>query len=120
VHAYLRQSLAGLYGANVARETRILYGGSVTPDNVDDIMARADIDGVLVGGASLDAAAFNKIVAFTPTQSIPAPFVGLFLPKAPRSPTDSTSDAFPIGRAESPLRWPRLRRFMNVLFRTNY
>ncbi|KAJ1452348.1 triosephosphate isomerase [Pelagophyceae sp. CCMP2097] len=69
VHAYLRQSLAGLYGANVARETRILYGGSVTPDNVDDIMARADIDGVLVGGASLDAAAFNKIVAFTPTQS---------------------------------------------------
>jgi triosephosphate isomerase len=43
---------------------RILYGGSVKPDNVDDLMAEADIDGALVGGASLDASSFTRICGF--------------------------------------------------------
>ena len=43
---------------------RILYGGSVKPNNVDELMAEADIDGALVGGASLDAASFTRICGF--------------------------------------------------------
>ena len=43
---------------------RILYGGSVKPDNIDALMAEADIDGALVGGASLDAASFTRIVQY--------------------------------------------------------
>ena len=48
----------------VADAVRILYGGSVKPDNIDALMAEPDIDGALVGGASLDAAAFARIVKF--------------------------------------------------------
>jgi triosephosphate isomerase len=44
--------------------TRVVYGGSVKPDNVDALMAQPDIDGALVGGASLDAASFTRIVRF--------------------------------------------------------
>ena len=43
---------------------RILYGGSVKPNNVDELMAEVDIDGALVGGASLDAASFTRICGF--------------------------------------------------------
>ncbi len=43
---------------------RVLYGGSVKPDNIDDLMAQPDIDGVLVGGASLDPEGFARIVKF--------------------------------------------------------
>ena len=48
----------------VADKVRILYGGSVKPDNVDDLMAEADIDGALVGGASLKPDSFNRICGF--------------------------------------------------------
>jgi len=50
VHAYLRTQLASLYDEEVAQATRIQYGGSVTPESVDELMAQSDIDGCLVGG----------------------------------------------------------------------
>jgi triosephosphate isomerase (TIM) len=64
VHRRIRGLLTDLAGATVANEVRILYGGSVKPDNVDALMAEADIDGALVGGASLDAASFTRIVQY--------------------------------------------------------
>jgi triosephosphate isomerase (TIM) len=62
-HAYIRERLNILYG-NQSDELCILYGGSVTPDTVDSLMACQDIDGALVGGASLKAESFSKIVKF--------------------------------------------------------
>lgn len=62
-HRYIRSELRGLYG-NAADETRILYGGSVTPENVDTLMSLPDVDGTLVGGASLKVESFAKIVRF--------------------------------------------------------
>lgn len=53
-----------MYDDEVAEETRILYGGSVTPESIDDLMAQPDVDGCLVGGASLDAAKFSRIINF--------------------------------------------------------
>lgn len=64
VHQSIRGQLAKLFGAEAADGVRILYGGSVKPDNVDDLMAEADIDGALVGGASLDVASFTRICGF--------------------------------------------------------
>jgi triosephosphate isomerase len=63
VHEYIRRRLSDIYG-DIARETRILYGGSVTPENVDSLMACPDVDGALVGGASLKAQSFARIVKF--------------------------------------------------------
>jgi triosephosphate isomerase len=64
VHAFLRQLLAAMYEKTVAEKTRILYGGSVKPDNIDNLMAQPDIDGALVGGAALKAESFNRIAQF--------------------------------------------------------
>ena len=64
VHANLRAIVAELADADTASGLRILYGGSVKPDNVDSLMAQADVDGALVGGASLDATSFARIVGF--------------------------------------------------------
>jgi triosephosphate isomerase len=64
MHATIRRTLAELYGAEVAERIRIQYGGSVKPDNVDELMAQPDIDGALVGGASLTAESFLRIVGF--------------------------------------------------------
>jgi triosephosphate isomerase len=63
-HAFIRGLLQGLYNEDVAEATRILYGGSVKPNNVDGLMAQTDIDGALVGGASLKAEDFIRIVTF--------------------------------------------------------
>lgn len=63
VHAFIREILSGLYGGTAAG-IRILYGGSVTPENVDSLMAQKDINGALVGGASLKAESFSRIVHF--------------------------------------------------------
>jgi triosephosphate isomerase len=62
VHSALREALADHYGRAVADDIRILYGGSVTPDNIDSLIAKPDIDGALVGGASLKADSFARIV----------------------------------------------------------
>jgi triosephosphate isomerase len=63
VHAFVRERLAKLLGG-AAQAIRIQYGGSVKPENVGALMAQPDIDGALVGGASLDPEAFAKIVCF--------------------------------------------------------
>ncbi|MFZ5469742.1 MAG: triose-phosphate isomerase [Myxococcota bacterium] len=62
VHAHLREELVSLYGRETAEEVRIQYGGSVKPENAAELLARPDIDGALVGGASLKAADFAAIV----------------------------------------------------------
>jgi len=62
VHQFIRGLLAAMYGKDLADETRILYGGSVKPDNASELMAQPDIDGLLVGGASLKADDFLRII----------------------------------------------------------
>ena len=64
VHAFLRARLAEIYDKKIAETIRILYGGSVKPDNIDALMAQADIDGALVGGAALDSDSFKRIIRF--------------------------------------------------------
>lgn len=64
VHAAIRAYLAKAYGDNFAAATRILYGGSVKDTNVDEIMAKPDVDGALVGGQSLIAEKFARIINF--------------------------------------------------------
>jgi len=66
VHGVIRNILKNMYGEKIAEETRILYGGSVGPDSVDGLLAKPDIDGALVGGASLDATKFARIINFQP------------------------------------------------------
>jgi triosephosphate isomerase (TIM) len=63
VHAFIRERLRMKYG-NKSGNIRIIYGGSVTPENVDFLMACADVDGALVGGASLKVESFVRIVKF--------------------------------------------------------
>ena len=63
-HSFIRELIQELFSQKVAAATRILYGGSVKPNNVDGLMAREDIDGALVGGASLKAEDFIRIVRF--------------------------------------------------------
>lgn len=64
VHLFIRRLIARLCGQSVADAVRILYGGSVKPDNVKGLMAQPDIDGALVGGASLKAESFAAIASF--------------------------------------------------------
>ncbi len=64
VHALIRQKVKSLYGAEIADGLRIQYGGSVTPDNVSTLMAMPDIDGALVGGASLKPESFAALANF--------------------------------------------------------
>ncbi|MES2393974.1 MAG: triose-phosphate isomerase [Acidobacteriota bacterium] len=63
-HAIVRRELAACCGQHAADTTRILYGGSVKPDNIATLMAQPDIDGALVGGASLDPKSFAAIVNY--------------------------------------------------------
>ncbi len=63
-HAFIRGLIGSMYEKNIADQTRILYGGSVKPTNVDELMAQPDIDGALVGGAALDAESFGRIINF--------------------------------------------------------
>jgi len=60
--AFIRKQLAGLFDDAVARQVRIQYGGSVKPANARELMSQADVDGALVGGASLDARSFSDII----------------------------------------------------------
>jgi triosephosphate isomerase (TIM) len=62
--SFVRDEIAEVLGAEAAEEVRILYGGSVGPDNIDELMAQPGIDGVLVGGASLQVGSFTRIVLF--------------------------------------------------------
>ncbi|MDH4101380.1 MAG: triose-phosphate isomerase [Nitrospirota bacterium] len=65
VHRFIRRLVAEVFGKAAAEKVRILYGGSVTPENIDDLMKEADIDGALVGGASLKPESFARIINFT-------------------------------------------------------
>lgn len=62
VIGYIRELVSGLYGASVADAVRIQYGGSVKPNNIAEYMAQPDIDGALVGGASLESASYIQLV----------------------------------------------------------
>ncbi len=62
VHAFIRQLLTKQFGAEAAARIRILYGGSMKPDNADALLAEHDIDGGLIGGASLEAKSFVELV----------------------------------------------------------
>jgi triosephosphate isomerase (TIM) len=64
VHAFIRKLLAEIFSKAGAEAIRIQYGGSVKPDNVDELMAQPDIDGALVGGASLEIGSFVRLVRF--------------------------------------------------------
>ncbi len=63
-HKFIRELIGKMYEKGIAEDLRILYGGSVKPGNVDELMAQPDIDGALVGGAALDAASFGRIINF--------------------------------------------------------
>ncbi|WP_298804260.1 triose-phosphate isomerase [uncultured Lentibacter sp.] len=63
VHDFIRARLERRFGAGVGRSVRILYGGSVKPDNAAEIFTVGNVDGALVGGASLTAAAFSPIIS---------------------------------------------------------
>ncbi|MGB5685120.1 MAG: triose-phosphate isomerase [Candidatus Electrothrix sp.] len=65
VHAFIRNALVTLYKKTLADSVRILYGGSVKPENIDSLMAQPDVDGALVGGAALQAESFARIINFT-------------------------------------------------------
>ncbi|WP_418790961.1 triose-phosphate isomerase [Phosphitispora sp. TUW77] len=64
VVSFIRQLIADMYGKEAADRVRILYGGSIKPENIADLMRQPDIDGALVGGASLDAKVFASIVKY--------------------------------------------------------
>jgi len=64
VHGFIRKKLVQLYSKEIAESVRIQYGGSVTPENVKGLMGKENIDGALVGGASLKSETFSKIVRF--------------------------------------------------------
>lgn len=61
-HALIRHEVERRFGRNAAASVRILYGGSVKPDNIEGLMKEEELDGALVGGASLDPGSFSKIV----------------------------------------------------------
>jgi triosephosphate isomerase len=63
-HRFLRSQVASRFGPEAAGACRILYGGSVKPDNIKGLMAQPELDGALVGGASLDPASFSSLVNF--------------------------------------------------------
>jgi len=64
MHAFIRSRIGAAFGDGIAADTRILYGGSVKPDNIVSLMDQSDIDGALVGGASLEADSFARIVNY--------------------------------------------------------
>ena len=61
-HAHIRARLRQWFGADAADRCRAIYGGSVKPDNIRELIAEPDVDGALVGGASLDVRSFEEIV----------------------------------------------------------
>ena len=67
-HAHIRTRLRQWFGADAAEKCRVIYGGSVKPDNIRELIAEPDVDGALVGGASLEVKSFAEVV----TRSVPA------------------------------------------------
>ena len=69
-HAHIRSRLRQWFGAPAADQCLVLYGGSVKPDNIRELMAQPDVDGALVGGASLDVRAFYDIIVKSRRQAV--------------------------------------------------
>jgi triosephosphate isomerase (TIM) len=69
-HLFIRDRIAGWYGSERAAEIAILYGGSVTPKNIVDLMRQPNINGALIGGASLDVASFVRLVEYQTIQEV--------------------------------------------------
>ena len=69
-HAHIRSRLAGVFGADAAAQCQLIYGGSVKPDNISAIIAQPDVDGALVGGASLEVRSFFEIVSRSRTAAV--------------------------------------------------
>jgi triosephosphate isomerase len=69
-HLFIRDLLAARYGEGLSKNTVILYGGSVTPQNIGALMSQPDINGALVGGASLDVVSFVQIIEYKLTQGV--------------------------------------------------
>jgi triosephosphate isomerase len=67
VHAFIREQLTDVTNRQVSEQMRIQYGGSVNPDTISDLMTQPNIDGALVGGASLKVDSFSRIVKFKET-----------------------------------------------------
>ena len=63
-HLFIRNQISRLFGGNISDKLRILYGGSVKPENIKGLMSMPDIDGALVGGASLNARSFAAIIRY--------------------------------------------------------
>jgi triosephosphate isomerase len=61
-HSYIRNVLEGMFDADTAQAVRIQYGGSMKPDNAEELVAQEDIDGGLIGGASLKAEDFSQLI----------------------------------------------------------
>ena len=70
VHRFIREWIAGRYGNEAAAEMAVLYGGSVTPKNIAELMSQPDINGALVGGASLDVGSFVQLVAVQSSKGV--------------------------------------------------
>lgn len=68
-HVFVRKQMERIYGRDYAEAVRVLYGGSVKADNVDELMSQPDIDGALVGGESLKADKFLRVIHFQPVLS---------------------------------------------------
>ena len=64
VHLFIRQIMEKMFSRKTSCEIRVLYGGSVKPDNIDLLMRQKNIDGVLVGGASLKVDSFLRIIDY--------------------------------------------------------
>jgi triosephosphate isomerase len=64
MHAFIRSRVKAMFGEDTAQSVRILYGGSVKPENIASLMDELDIDGALVGGSSLDPVSFAGIVNY--------------------------------------------------------
>jgi len=69
-HAHIRKRLRQWFGGDAADRCHVIYGGSVKPDNIRELIAEADVDGALVGGASLDVRSFGEIVARSRTAAV--------------------------------------------------
>ncbi len=63
-HLFIRELIEKMFEKKIAEQLKILYGGSVKPSNVDELMGQPDIDGALVGGAALDAESFGRIINY--------------------------------------------------------
>ena len=74
MHSYLRRLLNEKYSSTIAERVKILYGGSVKPDNMAQLMAKPNVEGALVGGASIKAESFIQIVANARTTNMPTAF----------------------------------------------